>query len=165
MNNKELENKAIRFLMSKLSADGYECTDVHSNRRKGWDLEAKKDEIVVPIEVKCTRAEKWADTNLRFTWQTLCSAYKNNLLNQLVIAVVMNTETDNPTVEFIRFCDVKGGELFIEPHFLIQLNRLKREGLVGYKDLDDVPIEQNDMMERFRKVLESPISNWVDITS
>jgi Holliday junction resolvase len=58
MNNKELEAKAVQFLISKLSSDGYECVDLRSDRSKGWDLEAIKDGVTYPIEVKSTRAIK-----------------------------------------------------------------------------------------------------------
>jgi len=163
MNNKELETKALNHLVLKLSSDGYECKDVRSDRNKGWDLEAKLNNLFYPIEIKCTRSKKWTDSNLRFTWQTLCSAYKHNLLNQLILAVVVDSEAESPTIQYCRFCDVKEGELFVEPHFLIQLNRLMREGMLTYGKLQDLPMLHNDMMDRFGQILKSPISRWVDV--
>ena len=164
MNNKELEAKAIQYLVSNLTKLGYECTDVHSHRNKGWDLEAKKADVFFPIEVKSTRAERWSDTNLRFTWQTICSAYSANYLNQLVLAVVVNADKDNPTVQYHRFSDVAGNELYVEPTFLIQLNRLKKQGLPTYGTLEEIPAHSLDMMQVVRNILKTPISEYVNIS-
>jgi hypothetical protein len=86
------------------------------------------------------------------------------VLNNLILAVVTCTLTDEPKVQYSRFCDVKAGEILVEPHFIIQLNRLKRrEGMAVYESLKDLPTGYNDMMERFKIVVESPLSRWVNI--
>jgi hypothetical protein len=170
---KEIQDLGItalrRYLCSRLRLSDDEICDVRNKGRSrpslGCDVTFQYAGTMRYVELKALLGPK-LPANIRFTHQTIASFHEAGLLGRLIVSVVYNLKdgVDAASFLFLRLGALPPSAINVEPHFLIQPNRLRAASstcAAAFSDQIDDALAASDPILDLDALFDAPVRKYM----